>query len=48
MQDPAKVYERIQSMQRASAARTEQAKHERAVKKLTESFKEPADVKTKS
>jgi len=46
--DPAKVYERSEAMQRAQAARTPEAKQERARKKLEELFKEPpSDVDNK-
>ena len=41
MGDPARVYERIEAQEQAKAARTPEAKQERARKELEELFKEP-------
>ena len=48
MADPSRVYERIEAMQQAQAARAPEAKQERARKELEELFKEPpSDVDNK-
>lgn len=41
MADPAKVYERIEEAEQAKAARSPQAKQDRAKEKLKSLFKEP-------
>lgn len=46
MRDPALVYERIEAQEQAKAARTPEAKQERARKELEELFKEgPSEQK---
>lgn len=44
--DPALVYERIEAQEQAKAARTPEAKQERAARKLKELFKEAPDAAT--
>jgi len=41
MRDPARVYERIEAMEQAQAARTPEAKARRAKEQMNDLFKEP-------